>query len=65
MKRAIRPALIVFLVLLAIVYAVAESARSLYKKGKDAYKENRNDPDRQHSLPLLHSAQECSMQSLI
>ena len=36
MKRAIRPALIVFLVLLAIVYAVAESARSLYKKGKDA-----------------------------
>ncbi|HEV2172945.1 MAG TPA: tetratricopeptide repeat protein, partial [Nitrospira sp.] len=36
MKRAIRPALIVFLVFLAIVYAVAESARSLYKKGKDA-----------------------------
>ena len=36
MKRAIRPALIFLLVFLAIVYAVAESARSLYKKGKDA-----------------------------
>jgi len=36
MKRAIRPALIVFLVFLAIISAVAESARSLYKKGKDA-----------------------------
>jgi general secretion pathway protein D len=36
MKRAIRPALIVFLICIAIVYAVAESARSLYKKGKDA-----------------------------
>lgn len=36
MKRAIRPALIVFLVLLAILSAVAENARSLYKKGKDA-----------------------------
>ena len=44
MKRAIRPALIVFLVLLAIVYAVAESARSLYKKGKDADKDKKGEP---------------------
>jgi general secretion pathway protein D len=36
MKRAIRPALISLLVFLAIISAVAESARSLYKKGKDA-----------------------------
>src|SRR5689334_11032190 len=36
MKRAIRPALIVFLVFLAIISAAAESARSLFKKGKDA-----------------------------
>lgn len=36
MKRAIRPALVSLLIFLAIVYAVAESARSLYKKGKDA-----------------------------
>src|SRR5690348_6218830 len=36
MKRAIRPALIFLLVFLAIISAVAENARSLYKKGKDA-----------------------------
>ncbi len=36
MKRAIRPALIVLAVFLALISAVAESARSLYKKGKDA-----------------------------
>src|SRR5689334_4677895 len=36
MKRAIRPALIVFLVFLAIISAAAESSRSLYKRGKDA-----------------------------
>src|SRR5690348_6203057 len=36
MKRAIRPALNFLLVFLAIISAVAENARSLYKKGKDA-----------------------------
>ena len=36
MKRAIRPALICFLLLVGIMPTVAESSRSLYKKGKDA-----------------------------
>ncbi|HZP17566.1 MAG TPA: cohesin domain-containing protein [Terriglobales bacterium] len=36
MKRAIRPALIVFFSFLLTVPAISESARSLYKKGKDA-----------------------------
>jgi len=36
MKRAILPALICFLLVVGIISAVAESSRSLYKRGKDA-----------------------------
>ena len=36
MKRAIRPALISFLLVVGIIPAVADSSRTLYKKGKDA-----------------------------
>jgi general secretion pathway protein D len=36
MKRAIRPALICFLLVLGIISAVGESSRSLFKRGRDA-----------------------------